>query len=178
VIRSETLEDPGAVKVTFTLSHAGLDGRTLAVVGDFNDWDSGAAPMEHHNGHYTVTLTLPRGRYRFRYLSRDGRWFNDDAAHGYEENDHGGHDSVLDITGTTDDQVAQVEESAVAPGAGAAGSAAPLSEASAAGARLLADPPPGLPGVTEPADPDLPSRSARGGRRKARAAAADPGRPR
>jgi 1,4-alpha-glucan branching enzyme len=99
VISSEN-NASGTASVTFTITHAGLEGRRLAVVGDFNGWDPGADPMEYHDGTYTKTITLDPGRYRFRYLGEDGQWFNDDAAHGYEDNDHGGHDSILDLAPT------------------------------------------------------------------------------
>lgn len=47
----------------------------------------------------TVTVCLQPGRrYRFRYLTDDGRWFNDAAADDYEPNSHGGLDGVVDLT--------------------------------------------------------------------------------
>jgi 1,4-alpha-glucan branching enzyme len=112
------------VSVTFTMTNAGLGGRRLTVVGDFNGWDPGANPMEHHDGSYTATIALERGRYRFRYLSEDGSWFNDDAADAYEDNEHGGHDSVLDLTDTVggraehpdDPQAAAVDQAVPEPG--------------------------------------------------------------
>jgi len=169
----------GAVSVTFTMTHAGLVGRRLAVVGDFNNWDPGANPMEHHDGAYTTTVALDPGRYRFRYLSEDGAWFNDEAADAYEDNDHGGHDSVLDITDVPGHTAAggHIEQSGDSPADpavtefGAAGSPAPSPDPS----RAPAEAPPGLPGLTDPAEPDLPARRARAGRRRAQAPAVDPG---
>jgi hypothetical protein len=101
MIRSEIAHDAPAAAVTFTLAHSGLDGHRVAVVGDFNGWDPGATPMDREDGAYTATVTLAPGRYRFRYLSEDGAWFNDDAADDYEPNEYGGQDSVLDLTVTT-----------------------------------------------------------------------------
>ena len=87
------------VVVSFTLADPSLDGQKVAVVGDFNGWDPHLAPMDLlDDGTYTTTMSLPPGRYRFRYLAEDGQWFNDEAAHDYEANAHGGHDSVLEVT--------------------------------------------------------------------------------
>jgi 1,4-alpha-glucan branching enzyme len=88
----------GAVLVTFTLADPNLAGQKLAVVGDFNGWDPHLAPMDLLDGTYTTTLSLPPGRYRFRYLAEDGQWFNDEAAHDYEANAHGGQDGVLEVS--------------------------------------------------------------------------------
>jgi 1,4-alpha-glucan branching enzyme len=71
----------------------------VAVLGEFNGWSPDADPMQRDGDEFVVTLTLPPGRrYRFRYLLDGTRWENDWAADGYELNDYGGHDSVLDLT--------------------------------------------------------------------------------
>ena len=69
------------------------------MVGDFNDWSPGAHPMSGGPEGWSCTLTLAVGRrYRFRYLLDDGRWENDWEADDYVDNDHGGQDSVVDLT--------------------------------------------------------------------------------
>src|ERR1700709_1703171 len=50
--------------------------------------------VEKPRGSYAAALNLLPGRYRFRYLAEDGQWFNDESAHAYEGNEHGGRDSV------------------------------------------------------------------------------------
>lgn len=85
--------------VTFTLPAEEHPGERVSVVGDFNDWDPAAAPLRKRNGHLSTALTLEPGRrYRFRYLTDQGQWFNDHAADDYEHNQFGGQDSVLDLT--------------------------------------------------------------------------------
>lgn len=81
----------GHVRVTFALP---LDQAALgcSVVGDFNDWQPGMHQMRRRsNGTRSISVTLPRGtRVRFRYLGRNGHWFNDPDVVEFE-----GSDSVL-----------------------------------------------------------------------------------
>ena len=57
----------------------------ISVIGDFNDWDPKATPMNRlKNGEFKVTLDLETGRdYSFRYLIEGRNWENDWAADGY-----------------------------------------------------------------------------------------------
>jgi len=84
------------VKVSFILP--GDDPRLpAAVVGDFNDWDPGVDRFRRRaNGTASAVLSLEVGRrYRFRYRSASGGWFNEDAADGFEENVHGSVDCIV-----------------------------------------------------------------------------------
>jgi hypothetical protein len=48
------------------------------------------------NGTRSMAVTLPaQRRFAFRYLDEAGRWHDDDAANGYEENGVGGVNSVI-----------------------------------------------------------------------------------
>lgn len=88
-----------AVLVTFTVSDVEDPTVRISVVGDFNDWNPLATAMEPGARGRTATVCLQPGRrYRFRYLTEDGRWFNDAAADDYEPNAHGGLDGVVDLT--------------------------------------------------------------------------------
>lgn len=63
------------------------DPRAEAVflVGDFNDWDCSATPMEQtSDGAWVASLSLPDGMYEYKFLA-DGRYQLDDAAIGVEE---------------------------------------------------------------------------------------------
>lgn len=84
------------VQVTFTLPTHGQDDGPISVVGDFNDWDLAATPMTRRGDLLSATVTLRRGRYRFRYLTETG-WFNDAHADDYERDKHGIQDGVLDL---------------------------------------------------------------------------------
>jgi 1,4-alpha-glucan branching enzyme len=83
-----------------TLRRAATNGeRHVAVVGDFNDWSPQDHPMVSGPAGWSCTLALPLGRrYRFRYLLDGERWENDWEADDYVDNDHGGQDSVIDLT--------------------------------------------------------------------------------
>jgi 1,4-alpha-glucan branching enzyme len=87
----------GLVEVTFRIPLA--FSATASVVGEFNDWDPDANPMEREGEGFSATFTIPGGRhYRFRYLLDGERWQNDWTADSYVSNEFGGDDSVLDLT--------------------------------------------------------------------------------
>jgi 1,4-alpha-glucan branching enzyme len=86
----------GKVKVTFSLPYS--EGQApVSVVGDFNDWNQSAHRLvKRSNGTCSVSLTLdPDQRYRFRYYSEDGRWFNDEGADAYEVSEHNSENCIL-----------------------------------------------------------------------------------
>lgn len=87
-----------SARVTFTapqLNHAD----SVHVVGDFNDWDKSANPLQKRkDGRFSGTISLDAGReYRFKYLVGEDQWINDDAADKYIPNDYGGDDSVVEV---------------------------------------------------------------------------------
>lgn len=58
--------------VTFALSAPAA--ASVAVVGDFNDWDPRAIPLERNRSQWTVTLQLKPGRYRYSFVVDGTRW--------------------------------------------------------------------------------------------------------
>ena len=69
-------------RVTFTLPAAETppDG-VVSVVGSFNDWTPGRHELvPRRDGSRSVSVTLPAGEHRFRYLATGGRWFDDHGA--------------------------------------------------------------------------------------------------
>jgi 1,4-alpha-glucan branching enzyme len=71
---------PKTRKVTFQLNVE--QAEKIAVVGDFNNWDSSATPMKFNKraGVWKADVTVPAGVYQFRYLVNDSEWVNDDEA--------------------------------------------------------------------------------------------------
>ena len=83
-------------KVTF-YTPAAIEAETIYLVGDFNNWDERATPMESlKDGRFKVTLALEAGReYQFRYLVNGAEWHNDWEADRYVPNPFSGDNSVV-----------------------------------------------------------------------------------
>ncbi|OGS33814.1 MAG: glycoside hydrolase [Elusimicrobia bacterium RIFOXYB2_FULL_49_7] len=85
-IKKEYQKNKKFSKVTFTLpKEAAKGGRTVYVVGEFNNWETYATPLKKQkNGSFTTTLNLEAGReYQFRYLIDENIWENDAEADRY-----------------------------------------------------------------------------------------------
>ncbi|HBH61055.1 MAG TPA: hypothetical protein DDX85_04795 [Nitrospiraceae bacterium] len=92
------LKDGTHCNVSFLFpQEAAHDARSIALVGDFNNWNINAAPMTRDkDGDFHITLELSSGReYRFRYLIDGSRWENDWRADKYVPNAFGDDDSVV-----------------------------------------------------------------------------------
>jgi hypothetical protein len=67
-------------RVTFSLPADETPG-VVSVVGTFNDWTPGRHELvPRRDGTRSVSVTLPAGEHRFRYLATGGVWFDDSAA--------------------------------------------------------------------------------------------------
>ncbi len=81
-IEKKFLKTKPACKVKFSLSGKSFtNAESICVAGEFNDWDSSAAPLKKaKNGTWSVALDLPADReYQFRYCVNGQHWVNDDA---------------------------------------------------------------------------------------------------
>ena len=88
---------PGKVHVTFQMP-AQFWAETVALVGDFNNWDQWATMMTQDgpDGCWQAALDLDEGReYQFRYVADGQYWHNDGAADKYVANEHGTSNSVV-----------------------------------------------------------------------------------
>ena len=86
-----------AVKVTFQLP-ADAAEESVALVGDFNNWDETKDLMKLNkkNGHWSKTLTFEPGmEVQFRYLIDGSRWQNEAEADRFIANDFGTENAVL-----------------------------------------------------------------------------------
>ena len=64
-------------KARVTFKCIAPDASQVYLVGSFNDWNPTATPLKKTlKGHWSITLTLPQGRYEYRYLV-DNQWFTD-----------------------------------------------------------------------------------------------------
>jgi 1,4-alpha-glucan branching enzyme len=66
----------------------------IFLCGDFNNWDEKSHPMKKVGDLWQLSLRLPAGEYRFKYLV-DDFWYNDLEAHKYIPNVWGSDDSVV-----------------------------------------------------------------------------------
>jgi 1,4-alpha-glucan branching enzyme len=90
----------GKVQVSFILP-SNMWADRVNVVGEFNNWDTMATPMNRNrsDANWKATVELKAGkRYRFRYLVDGKEWLDDWHADDHVENPYGSHDSVVDLT--------------------------------------------------------------------------------
>lgn len=96
MLKKRYISDGKICKVTFTLP-AGIDASKATVVGDFNNWDKTATPMQQlKSGAWKVDVKLEAGRdYQYRYLVNGAEWHNDWEADKYIAHPYGGENSVV-----------------------------------------------------------------------------------
>jgi 1,4-alpha-glucan branching enzyme len=75
------------------------DANEVCIAGSFNEWRPEATPMVPlGNGRWAKELTLPDGRYEYRFVV-DGQWVSDPNAPETVPNPFGTANSVLTISG-------------------------------------------------------------------------------
>lgn len=72
---------------------------SISVLGDWNGWNADEHLLTpRKDGSFSTTLSLEAGkRYRFRYLTSQQHWLNDDHADELVPNRFGGHDCVIAV---------------------------------------------------------------------------------
>jgi len=76
----------GRVTLTFALPLTEPVG-TVSVVGTFNDWQPGRHELvPRKSGYRSVSVTVPAGQHRFRYLASGGVWLDDEHADAVDQN--------------------------------------------------------------------------------------------
>ena len=90
------VEGRAVARVTFTLPDT-IWADCIALVGDFNNWDTQSHPFSHNgSGVWTITVDLePRRAYQFRYLADGKEWMNDREADAHVHNMYGSDNSVV-----------------------------------------------------------------------------------
>lgn len=86
-------------KVTFEMPK-GTAEQSVAVVGDFNDWDERATPMKQlKSGVWKTTIDLQKDdTYQFRYVVDGKSWVNDRDADSYIANNIDGENCIVETT--------------------------------------------------------------------------------
>jgi 1,4-alpha-glucan branching enzyme len=85
-------------KCSFLFKFRDREAKQVFLAGDFNDWNERSHPMQKTGEVWSLTLELPPGEHRFKYLV-DGFWHNDLEAHKYVPNVWGSDDSVVVVPG-------------------------------------------------------------------------------
>ncbi len=74
---------------------------SVALVGDFNDWDPARSPMRAtHSGLWATIVPLPPGRYHYAFLVNGVEWRRDPAAPAALDDDFGAPSSVVTVGGS------------------------------------------------------------------------------
>ncbi|MGL6259698.1 isoamylase early set domain-containing protein [Vibrio sp. WXL103] len=83
------------VEVTFQWPKGDSDVKTVAISGDFNDWQ--ATPLKlNRQKVFTTKIRLPKdAQFQFRYVLDDSVWENDHQADAYVPNGQGSDNSVI-----------------------------------------------------------------------------------
>ncbi|MDZ4771283.1 MAG: isoamylase early set domain-containing protein [Chloroflexota bacterium] len=99
MLKKQYLKSKAEVKVTFSLP-AAVQGETVFLVGDFNEWSETTTPMKKQkDGSFSLTLNLEKGHeFQFRYLVNGTEWHNDWEADKYFPNPYSGDNSVIATT--------------------------------------------------------------------------------
>ncbi|GAA0871342.1 isoamylase early set domain-containing protein [Gangjinia marincola] len=96
-LKKQFLKSKPVCKVTFSIP--AKEASTVAVAGDFNNWNVEEAALKKlKNGTFKTTLNLPAGQaYEYKYVV-DGQWQNDAEADRYQWNDFAAADnSVVEL---------------------------------------------------------------------------------
>ncbi len=72
---------------------------TVALVGDFNDWDPARSPMQTAQGVWATTVPLAPGRYRYAFLVNGVEWRADPGAPRARDDEFGTPSSVITVGG-------------------------------------------------------------------------------
>lgn len=100
--RPQTVADTGPIPVQFVL--VAPEARSVAVVGDFNNWGLGdtALVAENHNGVWSVSAPVPAGVHRYAFLVNGKQWVADPTAPRAADDDFGQPSSALVVEGTVE----------------------------------------------------------------------------
>ncbi len=84
-------------KVTFVLPKEAVENaETVAVLGDFNNWQEGIVLAKQKDGSFKAAVELEKGRsYEYRFLINGEKWENDWAAEAYAPTPFGAYNSVV-----------------------------------------------------------------------------------
>lgn len=96
-LKKQYLKSKPVCKVTFEV--ASPESKNVSIVGDFNKWNTEAAPLKKlKNGKFKIVLPFETGNsYEFKYVV-DGDYINEEKADAFLWNDYANaENSVLEV---------------------------------------------------------------------------------
>ncbi|MBA7511040.1 hypothetical protein ES705_03030 [subsurface metagenome] len=86
-------------EVQFNLRLSEVKFQTVAIAGDFNQWNSQSNCLEDPDGDgiWTATLKLPQGRYEYMFVLDGKEWVPDPNALHYVKDGFGNINAILEI---------------------------------------------------------------------------------
>lgn len=89
----------GLTEVHFSLKAGAEPLSSVAVVGDFNDWNPERHPLQDENqdGVWTATLKLEPGRYEYMFILDGQKWVPDPEAYQYVRDGFGNKNAIIEI---------------------------------------------------------------------------------
>jgi hypothetical protein len=89
----------GLTEVQFSLRAGAESLSSVAVVGDFNDWNPNKHLLrdENEDGIWTATLRLEPGRYEYMFILDGQEWVPDPEAYRYVRDGFGNKNAVIEI---------------------------------------------------------------------------------
>jgi len=92
-----------SAEVQFSLRISDNKTHTVAIAGDFNNWNSQANILEDPEGDgvWTGTLKLEPGRYEYMFVMDGEQWFPDPNALRYVKDGFGNKNAILEINNCT-----------------------------------------------------------------------------
>lgn len=87
-------------EITFSMRADASQVKSIAVVGDFNDWEPDRDLLidENNDGIWSVTLKLEPGRYEYMFILDGQEWVPDPSAYRYVSDGFGNKNAVLEIS--------------------------------------------------------------------------------
>ena len=90
-------------EVQFSLRLTGSKAQSIAIAGDFNQWDLQSNQLEDSDGDgvWIATLKLPPGRYEYMFVLDGKEWLPDPNASRFVKDGFGNKNAILEINNCT-----------------------------------------------------------------------------
>lgn len=83
--------------VMFVYESPRTDITSIALIGDFNNWDESGIPLQEDGGVWKVVIRLEQGLYQYKYLINGKEKTVDPKSAGYTPDGLGGKNSILEV---------------------------------------------------------------------------------